>query len=220
MYLTAFVNKLFTKFNRLDEDLNTTVEGTGLGLAITKSLVELMNGKINVQSQFGEGSIFMVTIPQKIGNENYTDILGQNIFSNNENNNNNNNLEKTENNMTNLKIKKILIVDDSKLNVKVAHNFLKTFEVVECYSGKECINLINKSSNFDLILMDIMMPEMDGVETLKILKKIPNFNVPVVALTADAIVGAREKYLAEGFSEYLVKPFLKEQLIKIVDKLI
>ena len=202
------INKLFTKFNRLDEDLNTTVEGTGLGLAITKSLVDLMGGKINVKSQFGEGSIFMVQLPQKIN-------INEKPLSVDDSEG-----DHKDTNFTNFEKKRILIVDDNKINVKVARNFLKNFEVFECYSGEECLNIINDSANFDLILMDIMMPEMDGIETLKILNQNPNFNIPVIALTADAVAGAREKYLKEGFSEYLVKPFSKDQLIKIVEKLI
>ena len=115
-------------------------------------------------------------------------------------------------------MKKILIVDDSKINIKVVQKFLSGYKVSECYSGIECLNIINNDNSYDLILMDIMMPEMSGEITLSKLKENPNFNTPVIALTADAVAGAREKYLSEGFSEYLVKPFTKEQLKTVISK--
>ena len=208
------INKLFTKFNRLDEDRNTTIEGTGLGLAITKSLVELMNGKINVQSQFGKGSIFMVFLPQKISQTLNSTIekkekLSQRVVDNS---------IRQSISQNNVNMKKILIVDDSKINIKVVQKFLSGYKVSECYSGIECLNIINNDNSYDLILMDIMMPEMSGEITLSKLKENPNFNTPVIALTADAVAGAREKYLSEGFSEYLVKPFTKEQLKTVISK--
>ena len=214
------INKLFTKFERLDVEKNSTTEGTGLGLAITKALVDMMGGKINVKSQYGKGSIFVVTIPQKI--KVLTEKIGQERM-----------LEKTKiyqnnasltgsaiiSNNINYAGKKIMIVDDNKLNIKVAKKALKdfNFNIVEANSGEECINKIKEENNYDLIFMDIMMPNMSGETALIKLKEIPNFNTPVIALTADALSGAKNKYLSEGFSDYIAKPFSKEQIKEKLD---
>ena len=214
------INKLFTKFERLDIEKNSTTEGTGLGLAITKALVDMMGGKINVKSQYGKGSIFVVTIPQKIKvltekisqermlektkiYQNNASLTGSAIISNN----------------INYAGKKIMIVDDNKLNIKVAKKALKdfNFNIVEANSGEECINKIKEENNYDLIFMDIMMPNMSGETALIKLKEIPNFNTPVIALTADALSGAKNKYLSEGFSDYIAKPFSKEQIKEKLD---
>ena len=197
------INKLFDKFERLDVEINSTTEGTGLGLAITKALVEMMNGKINVQSQFGKGSIFMVQIPQKISKAStQSERIIKCI-----NNSDEIDIEKENTKMN------ILIVDDNKLNVKVARIALKEISnnIDECYEGLECLEKL-KTNKYDLILMDIMMPNMDGEETLLKLKENPEFNTPVIAVTADATSEAKEKYMNEGFAEYISKPFTKEQL--------
>lgn len=198
------INKLFTKFERLDVERNTTTEGTGLGLAITKKLVELMNGKINVESRYKEGSIFIVQIPQKI--DKLTKTLTEEELLNT--------AELLINKKVNLSNKRILIVDDNKLNIKVAKRALQDFNLVieECYNGKECLEKIKAGNSYDLILMDIMMPEMSGETALSELKKIEGFNTPVIALTADAIAGAEEKYRQEGFIDYIAKPFTKDQI--------
>ena len=188
-----YINKLFQKFERLEVEKNTTTEGTGLGLAITKALVEMMGGTINVQSQFGQGSLFVVNIPQKISrmsrplteaNLVNATFKGKNYIK------------------TDYKNKKVLIVDDNKLNIKVARKALQDFNLVldECYDGQECLDKIKEGNEYDLILMDIMMPNMSGDSALEKLKENPNFNIPTIALTADAIAGAKEKYLAEGFT--------------------
>ena len=207
------IQKLFTKFERLDIEKNTTTEGTGLGLAITKSLVEMMGGKINVQSQFGQGSIFMVQIPQKISKM---------INPTNEIDDKNKILEEIiEKDKVNLSNKKVLIVDDNNLNIKVAQRVLVNFnfDVDTCNSGKDCLDKIKQGKIYDLILMDIMMPEMSGETTLLKLKELPSFNIPVIALTADAVAGAEEKYLSEGFTDYLSKPFTKDQLKEKLNKI-
>ena len=198
------INKLFTKFERLDVERNTTTEGTGLGLAITKKLVELMNGKINVESRYKEGSIFIVQIPQKI--DKLTKPLTEEELLNT--------AELLINKKVNLSNKRILIVDDNKLNIKVAKRALQDFNLVieECYNGKECLEKIKAGNSYDLILMDIMMPEMNGETALSELKKIEGFNTPVISLTADAIAGAEEKYRQEGFIDYIAKPFTKDQI--------
>ena len=208
-----YINRLFTKFDRLDVERNTTTEGTGLGLAITKSLIEMMGGKINVQSQFGQGSIFMVQIPQKISKlvkpmteKELSDTLS--------------NLNKISSNTISYEGKKVLVVDDNKLNIKVAMRALKdfNFELDECYDGQECLDKINSGNSYDLILMDIMMPNMSGETCIAELKKLPTFSTPVIALTADAVAGAKEKYMSEGFVDYIAKPFSKEQIKEKLDK--
>lgn len=202
------INKLFTKFERLDIEKNSTTEGTGLGLAITKRLTEMMGGKINVQSTYGIGSLFVVSIPQKISKReeltNTQVIRTQNILSSLR---------------SDYKGKKILIVDDNKLNIKVARRALNDFgfSIDEAYNGEECLNLIRSGNSYDLILMDIMMPVMSGTTALNELKKIEGFNTPVIALTADAISGSEEKYKSEGFVCYIAKPFSKEQIQEKLD---
>ncbi len=198
------ISKLFNKFERIDEDKNVSIEGTGLGLAITKRLTEMMGGKITVQSKFESGSTFRVSLEQE--------IISMDIPK-----------EKSEE----IKIdysthpgKRILIVDDSKINLKVANQILKpyNFEITNADSGFEALDIL-ESQTFDLIFMDIMMPKMDGVETLHKLKKINGFNIPVVALTADAIDGMEEKYLNSGFDDYLSKPIDKNQLDRVLKKM-
>ena len=232
-----YINRLFTKFDRLDVERNTTTEGTGLGLAITKTLVEMMGGKINVQSQFGVGSIFVVQIPQKISqmvNPDQTiqiniapirQAMEQQVIEQ----------PKQEVAMpqpksiieqpgvtsapSNYGNKKILIVDDNKLNIKVARRALQdfNFEIEECYDGQECLDHVVNGNEYDLILMDIMMPNMSGETAIAKLKEKPNFNIPTIALTADAVAGAKEKYIGEGFIDYIAKPFNKDQIKEKLD---
>ena len=217
------INKLFTKFERLDIEKNTTAEGTGLGLAITKSLVEMMGGKINVRSQFGQGSIFMIQIPQKISQiqkpvtEQELMDTAKRLYKNNQTTIDVKSEVKDDN--TNYGNRRILVVDDNKLNIKVACRALKdfNFEIDECYDGQECLDKINQGNTYDLILMDIMMPNMSGKTCIAELKKMSSFNIPVIALTADAIAGAREKYISDGFIDYISKPFSKEQIKEKLD---
>lgn len=197
------INRLFEKFERIDEDRNTTIEGTGLGLAITQSLADLMGGKIKVTSRYGYGSTF-------------TFVFEQDVVSFNEVE------EKKEEEIIDEKVdfsnKSILVVDDSKLNLKVAENVLKEYNVniFTCISAKECLDYLS-IGKYDIILMDIMMPVMNGVEALKEIKKL-GVETPVIALTADAIDGQEDKYLKEGFDGYLSKPIDKNELKKILNK--
>lgn len=198
------IDKLFTKFQRLEEDRNTTIEGTGLGLAITKKILELMGGKIVVQSIYGSGSKFTIVVDQAISID--------------ESSNQNAILENKEVKDIDLSNKKILIVDDNKLNLKVATKVISslyqvTIDTVE--SGFDCISKIETGNHYDLILMDDMMPKMSGVETLQKLKESNSFHTPVIALTANAIAGMREKYLNDGFDEYLAKPIDKKELVDV-----
>ena len=226
------INKLFTKFERLDIEKNSTTEGTGLGLAITKALVEMMGGKINVQSQFGQGSLFVVQIPQKISkmaDPNQTVEINitspQSIINEPKQEESLVKMESvqqsTQPNKSTITYpnKKILIVDDNKLNIKVARKALDgyNFEIDECYDGQECLDKVVNGNEYDLILMDIMMPNMSGETAIAKLKENPNFNIPTIALTADAVAGTREKYISEGFVEYIAKPFKKEQIKEKLD---
>lgn len=194
------IDKLFNKFERLEEDRNTTIEGAGLGLAITKRLVELMDGNIVVQSVYGSGSKFTFYLKQRIS-KNKPSFNTQ-----------------SSNSKLELYDKKVLIVDDNDLNIKIAERMLNNYgiTVTTCQSGFECIDLIKKDNHYDLILMDDMMPKMSGTETLHILREIPEFKDRVVVLTANAIEGMKEKYLSEGFEDYLSKPIEKKELERVL----
>lgn len=196
------IDRLFKKFERLEEDRNTSIEGTGLGLAITEGLAELMGGKITVISDYGKGSTFKFVVIQEIVNVEVKKE-SSNITSSDYNT---------------FEGKNALIVDDSKLNLKVAENVLKNFLVTteSVTSGLECLSCVN-SKKYDIIFMDIMMPNMSGVKVLKKLRE-KNINTPVIALTADAIEGQEEKYMSEGFDGYISKPINKEKLNYVLNK--
>ena len=194
------IKKLFTKFERFDEK-NTTIEGTGLGLAITKMLVELMHGKIIVQSKYGEGSKFTIILDQRIveGKKLEQKVVQSDVISDYHD-------------------KKILIVDDNELNLKVAMRLLEKYHlnITTATSGFECIDLIASNNKYDLILLDDMMPKLSGVDTLHRLKENELFNMPVVCLTANAIEGMKDNYLKEGFDDYLAKPIDRIELNRVL----
>ncbi len=196
------LNKLFGKYERLEVEKVSTVQGTGLGLAITKNLIELMGGEIKVDSVWGQGTTFSVTIPQKIGTLEELEKLKQLSTYNPVN------IDFTG--------RRLLIVDDNQLNIKVLKKAIKRFNFVtdECYNGLECLNKIKAGEKYDLILLDNLMPVMNGEETIKNLRQIPDFKTPVIALTADAMTGAKEKYVGMGFDDYLAKPFTRESIIQ------
>ena len=200
------IDKLFSKFDRLGVEKETSVEGTGLGLAITKKLVELMHGNINVQSEYGSGSKFIIRVDQKI-------LKGEE-------------LERAKNKkpvqteqIIDAHGKKVLVVDDNLLNIKVAERLLAKYNVTieSVMSGQECLDKV-KLDKYDLILLDDMMPKMTGGETFVKLKEIEGFNTPVVILTANAITGMREQYLSEGFDDYLAKPIEQLELNRVMKK--
>ncbi len=199
------ISKLFQKFERFELEKNITTEGTGLGLAITKSLVELMNGKIVVQSVYGKGSKFTVAIDQRIIPKTKEELE---IAP-----------EEEEDNFVAAN-SKVLIVDDNKINLKVASRLLKDYLVtIElASSGQECIDKILDGNHYDLILLDDMMPKMTGTQTLQHLKNIIGFQTPVIALTANAITGMKEKYIKDGFNDYLAKPIDRKDLHNILKK--
>lgn len=196
---------LFEKFERVDLEKNITIEGTGLGLAITKRLVELMNGTIVVQSVYGKGSKFTIAIDQRVIKKEVAPVKQ---------------VEEQLPKTIDASGKKVLVVDDNKINLKVASRLLQNYKVIveEVDSGFLCLDKINAGNKYDLILMDDMMPKMKGVETLHKLKEIDGFNTKVIALTANAVSGEKEKYLAEGFDDYLAKPIDRGELNKMVAK--
>ena len=194
------IDKLFTKFQRLDEDRNTTIEGTGLGLAITKQLVELMGGRVVVHTVYGEGSKFTIILDQPIEDESAIKKVESKVVKN-----------------LNLEGRRVLLVDDNTLNLKVTDKLLRRYHAdVECVdSGYRCLEKVMSGEVYDIILLDDMMPKLSGVDTLKKLKALPNFSMPVVALTANAITGMREKYMGEGFDDYLAKPIEKDEMMRV-----
>ena len=201
--------KLFEKFARLDSATDNEIEGTGLGLAITKRLVTLLDGKIWFESEYGAGTTFYVDIIQKIVNH---EKLG-NILEKREKGN--------ELEYIDCSNYHVLLVDDNKLNLKVAEKLLQPykFTITSMSSGKECVDSIKKGDKYDIIFLDHMMPGMDGIEVLHILKKLDGYTIPpVVALTANAITGMREMYINEGFDEYLSKPISTSELNKLINK--
>ncbi len=198
--------KIFDKFDRLNVENSLTVEGTGLGLAITKRLIELMNGKIIVQSEYGKGSRFTISIDQRIVSTAPREKKAEAV-----------NTEK----MLNVNGAKVLIVDDNELNLKVAKTLLAkyNFTIDTCTSGFECIDKVQKNK-YDIILLDDMMPKMTGKQTLVELNKMSAFNTPVIALTANAIDGMKEEYISLGFHDYLSKPIVKHDLERVIKKFI
>ena len=200
------IDKLFSKFDRLGVEKETSVEGTGLGLAITKKLVELMHGNINVQSEYGSGSKFIIRVDQNI-------LKGKELEDAK-----NKKPVQTEQ-IIDAHGKKVLVVDDNLLNIKVAERLLAKYNVTieSVMSGQECLDKVN-TDKYDLILLDDMMPKMTGGETFIKLKEIEGFNTPVVILTANAITGMREKYLSDGFDDYLAKPIEQLELNRVIKK--
>lgn len=184
-------------------------EGTGLGLAIAKSLVDMMGGKISVESTYGEGSSFTFSVTQKIS------LLEEPELSKTQRLR----LEQINYEEEGYGYKKVLIVDDNLLNIKVVRRILEQSDLIieECHNGMECLREVANNNDYDVILMDIMMPGMSGVEALRKLKEIDGFDTPVIALTANVEDGAEQKYESEGFVGYIAKPFSKIQIEKKLD---
>ena len=209
------MDKLFQNFTRLDEKKNRNIEGTGLGLSLTEKLVSLMGGQIKVSSTYGKGSKFTVLLGQRmidnapIGDfqEKYRDLVTQ----------------RNENEMSiYIPDARILVVDDVDMNISVVKGLLKrTHAMIDsATSGEECINKIY-DNGYDIIFLDHMMPGIDGIETYSKMKEKndhKNVDTPVIVLTANAIVGAKEMYLEKGFSDYLSKPVRYKELIEILVK--
>lgn len=198
-------DKLFIKFSRIHNQENyKSIEGTGLGLVITKKLVELLGGTIEFTSKYKEGTTFIVTLPQKID---YSAIENAEVNTQAKVSVGNVHFDGS--------LYDILIVDDNILNLKVAERILSDykFHITCLQSGEEAINKLKEGARYDLIFLDHMMPIMDGIQTLRTLKNIPNIKLPpVIALTANAMVGMKEFYLKEGFDGYISKPINREEL--------
>ena len=195
------MDKLFDSYERVNLERNRRVEGTGLGMGIVTGLLEAMNSKLNVESQYGKGSRFSFVLAQNYVN---TSPVPQNISSNKE-------LE--------LGDKLILVVDDVPLNLKVVEVLLKPFgaNVELVNNGKDALEMM-KQKKYDLILLDHMMPGMDGVETLKQAREISDYykDAAIIAMTGNASVTARDEYLCMGFTDYLEKPILPDKIKEIL----
>ena len=211
------IGKLFDGFERLDMKENRHIEGTGLGLAITYKLLKQMGGRIDVDSKYGEGTVFTVCLEQKITGDGLVGDFGQNY---------------TDVRGTGQVYKEsftapdasILVVDDNEMNLAVVVNLLKKtkVQIETCMSGMEALKLMQKK-HYDVILLDHMMPEMDGIETLRVSKGMEGNlckETPVIALTANAMVGVREMYLKEGFDDYLSKPIEVKSLEDMIRRYI
>ncbi len=203
------LQKIFDDFRQVDARRNRSVEGTGLGLAIVKHLVKLMKGTIQVDSVYGEGTKVTITIPQKIVDRKPVSEMEE--------------LPQPEQKVSDLFTApgvKVLIVDDNMINRKVARGFLKNyaFDLTEAESGPEAIELV-RQDRYDIIFMDHMMPDMDGVEAAKIIRKDcgENGRAPVIiALTANAMEGMRERFLEHGFQDFIAKPLDRVELNKVL----
>ena len=204
------MEKLYAAFERIEEGKHRNEEGTGLGMSITASLLELMGSRIQVESEYGKGSRFFFDLEQRILNPEPIGDFQESIKQ----------LAKdySYNAAFTAPDAEILVVDDNAINRKVFVGLLKKTKVhvTEAASGKACLELV-KERPFDLIFLDHMMPEMDGIETLQHMKELPEdenkcSKTPVIILTANAIVGAREEYLRKGFDDYLSKPIAPEKL--------
>lgn len=210
------LEKLFAEFERLDKKKNRSIEGTGLGLSISAKLVDLMNGKIDVESEYRKGSTFIVTIPQRVVK---MEAIGDYKTR----------FDRMVCEEEHVKVehpkyigKRVFVVDDNETNLEVIAAILEMFEINVSKAGgaEEAVRILDKEE-FDLIMTDDMMPEMNGTELMKYIKnnkKGANYYTPVVVLTANAVVGARENYMKTGFDDYMSKPIDIEILQKILKK--
>lgn len=206
------IAKLFGEFERIEEERNRNIEGTGLGMSITTQLLGLMGSKLEVESVYGEGSTFSFTLKQKVINTEPIGNLGERIKKRA--------TEYSYRAVFTAPEAQVLVVDDNSVNRKVFTNLLKETKVMidEAAGGMECIRLAEKKK-YDVIFLDHMMPDLDGIETLHKLRGLEgclSHSAPVIALTANAISGAREMYLKEGFDSFLSKPIIPDKLEKML----
>lgn len=213
------IEKIFDTFSRIDMEASRTEDGSGLGLAVTSKLVEMMGGKLQVKSEYGKGSVFSFAIPQKV-----IDYAPLGDFQKQYNRSVVTSKGYKEKFIAPLA--RILVVDDNAMNLAVAQDLLKKtrLQVDVASSGEECLEIL-KHKEYHLICMDHMMPVMDGVQTMHAIREMegnPSRDIPIIALTANAVVGAREFYLKEGFEDYLTKPIepekLEDMMIKYLPK--
>ena len=206
------MDKLFISFERIEEKRNRNIEGTGLGMSIVSKLLNMMDSKLEVNSVYGKGSSFSFRLKQGIVDDtpigNYTERIEKHEAQ----------AEKKETLCA--KQARVIVTDDNEMNLKVAKSLLKLNGIVPdlCTSGAECLEKL-KENRYDIIFLDHMMPKMDGIETLARMKEenLLPADTRVIALTANAVVGAKEKYLASGFDDYLSKPIeiaMLEEMLK------
>ncbi|MDR2607975.1 MAG: response regulator [Treponema sp.] len=195
------ISRLFTSFEQLDLVRNKRIQGTGLGLAITKRLCDLMSGTIDVESEYGKGSVFTVTLPLKTGARE--------------------DLPEGEISLVRFSAReaRVLLVDDIEINLEVASYILGAFDIKPdtARSGREAIEKIKKN-DYDLVLMDHMMPDIDGMEAVRIIRAAGDAKagIPIVALTANAVSGAREMFISNGFNGFLSKPMDSNAVAKVL----
>ena len=207
--------KLFSHFERLDLQKNRHIEGTGLGLAITLSLVKKMQGSIQVDSVYGQGSTFMIVLPQRVMHEDKIGNFEQRVEEF---------LRHQQNYQQSFRAPdaNILVVDDNEMNLFVVESLLKQTQVkiTRSSSGRDCLKKMTEK-HYDIIFLDHMMPDMDGIEAYQKSKQMPGNlcqDTPVIALTANAIAGVREMFLSKGFTDYLSKPIDSRQLERMLQK--
>ena len=206
------LNKLFAEFERIEEKRNRNIEGTGLGISITTQLLTMMGSQLKVDSVYGEGSKFYFHLLQNIVDKEPIGDIEERIRE-----------QVVEYNYEVSFVApeaKILVVDDNQVNRKVFLNLLKELqmEIHEAAGGFACLDMVTKQQ-YDLIFLDHMMPDLDGVETIKKMRALDDYpckETPVIALTANALSGAKEMYLDIGFSDYLSKPFQPEKLEEMI----
>ena len=211
------MGKLFESFQRIDEEANRNIEGTGLGMNITMSLLKMMGGDMKVDSEYQKGSTFTVSIPQKIISDDPTGSFQQIQERNSQQNGSKGGGFIAPEGCT-------LVVDDNEMNRTVFKALLKRtkMQVVTAESGKQCLEYVQKQK-FHIIFMDHMMPEMDGIETLHHIKELSDYpceNTPIVVLTANAVSGAKKRYLSEGFDDFLSKPIVPAKLENMIKKML
>lgn len=207
------IDRLFDSFQRVDEKRNRSIEGTGLGLSIVKQLVDLMDGELSVQSTYGKGSDFVVHIPQKVLSEEPVGDYKKRIRKRESE-------QVVNDGMLVAPEARVLAVDDNEMNLKVLQGLLKRtrIQLDLAGSGQEAIEIVQKKE-YDLVFLDHRMPHMDGIETLKTIKERNLLGtVPVIALTANAISGAREMYIQNGFQDYLSKPISGDRLEEVLKR--
>ncbi|MCL2008459.1 MAG: ATP-binding protein [Treponema sp.] len=203
------MNKLFTEYAQLHAGSTRMVEGTGLGLAITKKLVEMMGGRINAESEYGKGTVFTVTIVQGIIN---SAGIGKETVENLKFFKFESRVREKEVDYSKISNGRVLVVDDLPVNLQVAKGLLEPYNLIieTADSGQQAIDMIQAGSKYDLVFMDHMMPEMDGIEAVRLIRVWESTNnkeqVPIVALTANALAGNMEMFLSKGFNGFLPKP--------------
>jgi len=214
------VSNLFNEYSRFNMEANRTTEGTGLGMSITKHLIRLMNGEIYVDSTPGKGTTFKILLPQKKVD---SEIIGMERVKNLQNFHYDSSylLKKSQILRDPMPYGSVLVIDDIETNLYVAEGLLAAYDlnITLAMSGYEAIEIIKNGKFYDIIFMDHMMPKMDGVETTKKIRQM-GYKHPIVALTANAVVGQSEIFLKNGFDDYISKPIDIRQLNTTLNKLI